>query len=277
MTISRRTVGRSMIVIGVAGIIVSLLSVFVGQRLIGQVEASLDDSLLLTTEALDAVVDSVQLTSQIVDTVQSGLREVNATTATLQSSIAQASKALSDSGKFVGGPLPDALAAVNDVLPTIKSIANSIDDALRLASRAPFGPRYNPKQPFDQAIGDLATALRPLPAQLRRLSGQFNALTTSGATLATQLTALGTQLTQLDGELTQVAGLVDRYRNTAEEARTLAARSRSRLDSDTGTARVLLIVVGLIFAAGQVVPIWLGAALLQGDAVIGGRKRRPND
>src|SRR5687767_6896456 len=69
--ISRRTIGKAMIVIGVVGIIVSVVAVIVGQSLIRQVETSVDDSLVVTNEALAAVTDSITVTGTTVETIRS--------------------------------------------------------------------------------------------------------------------------------------------------------------------------------------------------------------
>jgi len=42
----------------------------------------------------------------------------------------------------------------------------------------------------------------------------------------------------------------------------VTAVSRNNLQSSARSARVLLILLGLMFAAGQIVPIWIGKELL---------------
>ena len=66
-----------MVAIGIISIVVSLVGVIVGQRVIGQVENSVDDSLVLTNQALEVVVDSIQTTSTIVTTVRSGVSSIS--------------------------------------------------------------------------------------------------------------------------------------------------------------------------------------------------------
>jgi methyl-accepting chemotaxis protein len=260
--ISRRTIGKAMIAIGVMGIVVGVTSVIVGQTLVRQVQDSVDDSLVVTSEALDAVNDSITLTGTLVETVRAGVDSVGETVAAVRTSIDQSSTAVEDTTTFLGGSLPDSLDAVSDVLPTIESIASSIDDALRVASRAPFGPDYDPAAPFDDAIAQLSTAIDPLPEQLRTLAGDFTELNTSTADVSTQLGALETDITDLNTQLDQVGGLIDRYKTTAADAQALARQSRRDLDSSATSTRALMIVLGLVFALGQIVPIWLGTVLL---------------
>lgn len=261
-TPSRRTMGKTMVAIGVISILVTVAGVIVGWQVVGQVEASVDDSLVLTDQALQVVVDSVQTTSSIVATVRSGVSNVSATLETLNTSIGDTQTVIAGSTDFLGTSLPEALDAVGKVLPTIQSVAHSVDSALRVISQAPFGPDYNPAKPFDQAIGDLNTALAPLPDQLRGLAGQFDDVTQSTKTMSDQLTVLSGDVQRLDRQLGDVATLVDRYAKTAATAKVVTAQSRADLESSARSARVVLLLLGLIFAAGQIVPIWIGKELL---------------
>jgi len=260
--LSRRTIGKSMIAIGVVGIIVGASAVIVGQSLVRQVEHSVDDSLVLTNRALAAVTDSIHVTDTIVTTIRSGVTSVGETLASLQGSVDQTSTAIADTGTFLGGSLPDSLDAVSAVLPTIQSVASSVDDALRTLSKAPFGPDYNPAKPFDEAIAQLSAALGPLPGQLRSLSSDFTGLNGSSATISDELAKLSNDVAGLGTQLADVSTLVQRYATTAADATVLAAQSRKDLKSSANTTRVLLILLGLVFALGQIVPIWLGTVLL---------------
>lgn len=263
---SRRTIGKAMIVIGVVGIIVSVSAVIIGQRLVRQVQKSVDDSLVVTTRALSAVTDSIRVTGAIVDTIESGVASVGDTLTTIQTSIGQTSSAITDAGEFLGGSLPDSLSAVNNVLPTIESVASSVDDALRTLSKAPFGPNYDPAKPFDEAIAQLSDAIDPLPDQLRTLSGDFNDLNSSTAGISTQLGTLAGDIGDLGSQLANVSTLVQRYAATAADASILAQQSRQDLMDSARATRLLLVLLGGIFALGQIVPIWLGTVLLANTA-----------
>jgi ABC-type transporter Mla subunit MlaD len=251
-----------MIAIGVLGIVVSIAGVIIGNRLVAQVEESVDDSLVVTADALRAVNDSIALTSATVDTLQTGVSTLATTLDAVQASVEQTSTALDTSNDFLAGSLPSSLEAVTEVLPTIESIAGTIDDALRVASRAPFGPDYDPERPFDEAIAELSDAIGPLPEQLRRLAADTDGLSASATTIAAQLRELSTTVTELDEQLTEVGRLVDRYADTAADATTLMTESRKDLERSSTETRTLLILLGIVFGLGQVVPIWLGTVLL---------------
>jgi hypothetical protein len=266
MRLQRRTIGKAMIAIGVVGVLAGIGAVVVGQTLVHQVETSVDDSLVVTTKGLAAVNDSIAATGTIVDTVRQGVASVGTTLITVRQAMDDSSTAIHDTGQFLGGSLPDSIAAVSNVLPTIESVAHSIDSALRTLSKAPFGPNYNPDKPFDQAIADLSTALDPLPTQLRALSKDFTGLDSSTAAISTNLATLGDEITHLQTQLDSVSTLVARYAATAVEASAIAVNSRQDLHDSARSTRLLLIVLGLVFIAGQIVPIWLGTVLLTDES-----------
>lgn len=58
------------------------------------------------------------------------------------------------------------------------------------------------------------------------------------------------------------AELVGRYRHQAGRAGDLVVDSRDDLDSSVTAMRVLVVLGGLVFAAGQLVPLWVGSRLL---------------
>jgi hypothetical protein len=268
LRLSRRAIGRSMIGIGIAGIVTAVVGVIVGQVLVDQVTDSVDDSLVLTSQALTAVDDSIEVTATMVDTVQAGLESVQATMQTVRSSLDVAATATADGAAFIGGTLPDAIDAVNEVLPTIESVAGSIDDTLQLLSNVPFGPDYDPVQPFDESIGDLRAAIAPLPDQLEALSGDFDDLSAASREMVDEVAGLEASVEALSSQLDDVALLLDRYTSTTQEAQRIAASSRDDLSTSTSLVRWLLVLAAVVFALGQIVPIWLGITLLREEEAI---------
>ena len=266
--LSRRAVGKAMIIVGVLGILMGLTTVVAGRNMIRQVESSVDDSLRLTGEALTAVTDSIAVTESIVASVRTGMTSIRTTITTVETSLDETSKTLAEGGAFLGGTLPTGLEAINTVLPTIQSIAKSVDDTLELLDEVPFGPNYQPVEPFDAAIGRLSTALTPIPGELRVLSGNFDKLNKSTTTMAADIARLGTDIDVLNRQLADVGRLLDRYEATARRAKALTSTSQADLSRSADLTSWLLIALGLVFALGQIVPIWLGSVLLSSEGVV---------
>ena len=132
-----------------------------------------------------------------------------------------------------------------------------------MLERVPFGPSYNPEQPFDQAITNLSKAIEPLPGQLRALGGDLQRVGGSADTVTAQMADLATDIDTLDTQLGNVAALVDRYTDTVAHAEDLAGTSRHHLADSARWAELLLILFGAVFAFGQIVPLWLGSDLVR--------------
>jgi methyl-accepting chemotaxis protein len=264
---SRRHFGVAMLAIGGFGIVAGILTMVIGIRMTNEIEHSVDASLVTTGDALTVVSDSITLSSQIVDTVRDGLKGVTATMNVLEDSIATGTNVINDSNTFLGTSLPDTLDAINGVLPTIQNVASTIDSTLQLIANVPFAPDYNPTVPLGDAVGQLVDAMAPLPGQLRQLVSGFGDLSTSATNVSNQLTTLSDSLDQLDDDLGQVQQLIGRYSTTTEQATTRVTASRHDLNSSADAMRALFVVLGLVIALGQIVPIWLGVSLIRSSPV----------
>ena len=82
-------------------------------------------------------------------------------------------------------------------------------------------------------------------------------------------------LDRLDVHLGGVAALLDRYAGTASQAERLALASRADLAASARWAGLVLILFGIVFALGQLVPLWLGSCLRPVGDRASGRARRP--
>lgn len=92
-------------------------------------------------------------------------------------------------------------------------------------------------------------------------------LRTTTRELRTELSRLTLDVRSLAGRMGQSAELVARYEDQASRAGDLVVDSRTDLDGSVTAMRVLVVLGGLVFAAGQLVPLWVGSGLLRADPV----------
>ncbi len=260
--LTRRGIGRLMVITGCVGLLVSIVGTIVGYQLVGQVGRSVDDSLELTTKALTSVDDSIAVTRALVVTADDGIGSIVETVQAVSDALAVSSKSTTDVQAFLSGSLPDSIDAINNVLPTIEDVAGTIDDTLKTLSRAPFGPNYDPAVPFDESIHELVVALDGLPADLRTMSADLDDVSASLVDVQAGIDDLKIALADLRTQVSDVDRLLDEYESTAAEAASLAKRSRSDLQDSERWSKLLVVLLGLVFAAGQVVPLWLGRSLM---------------
>ena len=84
------------------------------------------------------------------------------------------------------------------------------------------------------------------------------------AVLRAELDALVDDVARVRTSLAGSGELVESYRRSTGDALAVSAQSRDDLDADVARARVLVVVLAAAFAAGQVVPAWLGRELIAG-------------
>jgi ABC-type transporter Mla subunit MlaD len=252
-----------MIGVGIFGAVVGVIGLVVGRQLVTELERSVDDSLVLTADALDSVADTVEVARSVVDTIDDGLATVGDVTAEVASSLDSTERVLGRVATATGGQLPDGIESVTDALPTLVTVAGAVDDALRLLSQAPFGPNYDPDVSFDDALRPVAETLTPVPDELRAVSSDLAALASSSATVREDVDRLADDVSAVSAELAEAKLLLDRYAETATGAQQLAARTRGDLEGQSDLARLLVTLLGLSFVAGQIVPLWIGRELLQ--------------
>ena len=261
---SDRLVGKVMLVIGVVSMIVGAAGAIVGGMLIGSMRHSVDDSLSLTGDTLDTASDSIALSASIVDTLRLSITSVSDALTAVQTSVDDTSGTIGDVGAFLTGPMSDTIQSVSDVFPTLHATANTIDDALSLLSRVPFGPDYQPDVPFGDTIGNLGDAISPLPDQLATLNTDFTALQTSADDVSTRLATVIDDVSALTDRLDSIDDLLARYADTAARAKLLAASSRGDLDRNASLGIMLAVLIGMLAVGSQIVPLWLGRRLSQG-------------
>ncbi len=144
----RRRIGQVLTVVGAVGVVFTLIAAVIAFVLVGRLHESVDESLALTVQALDTIDGSLDVSKAVVDSVADGLDAIGNTIATVQDSTGAVAGTLDTLKTLVGTTLPTAISGVQTVLPTIKTVAGTIDTALKGVSRIPFGPNYEPDVPF---------------------------------------------------------------------------------------------------------------------------------
>ena len=273
-TIDRRLVGRALVAVGILGAVTSVLGAIVGFRFLHQLDGALQDSLGVTADAVDALRSTVQLGADTVDTVADALDETETTTRQLGLALRDAERALDGVASLSESEIADTLEAVERSLPALIDVAGVIDTTLSRLAALPFGPDYDPDEPFDDSLRAIEREFDGLPEQLR---AQADLIRDAGDGLGTvrQGTArVADDLQTLNATLASAATLVDRYAATADEAAVVVSESQRDLRTNLLVGRVLVLVLGLSLLVGQIVPLGAGWFLLRPEAAAAFLARR---
>ncbi|MGA9277062.1 hypothetical protein [Ilumatobacter sp.] len=261
----RRLVGRIMMVVAAVGLVVSLVGTVVAWQLVGQLNSSTRETLDVTIETMDSVEATIDVADQVLDATTDTIESVSATLNTVASSFETATDVIvevDDLTTTVGPALDDAGSA----LRTLEGLGSRIDNVLRDLSQIPFGPDYDPDQELGETIGEIASTLEGLPAQFSQTSTDLDAFTTTLDDLASDVVTLAADIETVSAELSGSTELIDLYRQNIADARVVAIETRDGLDRDVSLMRLVLLIGGLNFAIGQIVPYWIGRGLLEKTA-----------
>lgn len=254
----RRRLGAVMIAVGVFGIVASMIGVIVGMQLVAQIDTALGRSLALTADSLRTVDASLQIAEDTVGLLGEGIGEAERTSRGLVTTIDEGEQALGSIADLTGTELADSLEAIDDSMPALIQVAAAIDTSLSALSQVPFGPPYDPERPFDESMRSLQDSLDGLPERLRDQAVLIDDASANLADLGTGTTAIADSLSELDAGLTQAMGLLQGYSATATQARELIGETERQLSRQATLARIMVAVVGLVIALGQIVPLYFG-------------------
>jgi hypothetical protein len=267
--IGRRTASTVLLVIGGVGVVVGLLAIVVGLRFLGHLDRALEDSVGVAAQAVEALGSTVEVAGESLTRITVILDGTATTTRDLSAAIADTETVLRATADLSEEQIAGSLEAVDDALPALIQVAAVIDRTLSGLSVLPFGPDYDPDEPFDDSLraiqrefDGLPDALRAQAALIRDGSRDLRSVRVGTGVIADDLDALRTTLAD-------AADLVEQFAATAVSAREFVVEDQDGIRQQLGWARVLVVVLGLTVAAGQVLPLGVGWLLRRPDLADG--------
>ena len=259
---NRVAVGRLLISVGVVSMIASLAGAALGWRVIADLETTLDDTLELTAGALEALDASVAVAQQALEDADRALTDTQSTTGELADALERGGELFDSTATLTEEQVAGGIESVQDTLPALIDVAGVIDTTLTALALVPFGPEYDPDESFDDSLRALQTELEDLPDDLRAQSELIRQAGSDLDQVGTGTRDIADSLAGLQETMGGSADLLGEYRDTTRDAQALTADSRTGLAGQLTVARVLVIVLGIGVAAGQLVPLGAGWLLL---------------
>jgi hypothetical protein len=253
--------GRIMVGVAAVGVLVGIIGSIVGWRLVGHLSDGVDDSLAVATQSLESVDESITVIETIVLDVRAGVVTLDKTVG----DVATASETTVGAIEGLTGQTPmlaDGVEALRDGVAGVGEAGSTIDQTLESLDDLPGVPNYDPDQPLGETVAGLADDLDALATTLRSFQSGSEDIEATLAPLLDDLDRARADLQDLDRSLASSQTLLERYRASAEEASAIAVRTRSDLSDDVRATRALIVLGGLVFTVGQIVPYWLGRSVL---------------
>lgn len=285
----RKALGVVMILIGVSGVILSVVGTIVGQRLVTEVGEGLHANLTLTLDGLDTVKESLILTRSTVARVSEGLATVEQTADNVSIAIDDTRPLLRQASTVTTEQVPQSIEAFQDTLPALIEVSAAVDDTLRTLSAfnvdrtilgIPFGfdlgIEYDPEVPFDESVQELGASLEGMPEQLRSLEESMSVADENMRVIGRNLSDIGGDLGAINRDVTEIDPLLDEYISTVTEIGDSIRQGRLLLEQRLDQLRLIVTVAMVWFGLMQVAPLYLGWELLKGYRQPATESRRGN-
>jgi len=254
--------------LGLGGLAAAVVAAILGIAVVLTAANSMDRSLVVTADAVAAADATVALAADTIGIVSESFDTLVPSTEIAAAAFGDAGAVIEGTTQVVTVDVPDALDAVVAAMPAIESAATVVDGALRVLSFV--GVDYDPDVPFGEAVGELKTAIAPLPAQLRAQATPLEALAADFEAFGDAAMVIADDLAALQAQLDESERLLDAYSSTAAKATLVVAD----IQSDLQWQRWLMVMVVLLLAAGfaamQIVPLALAERLKAGVSATGG-------
>jgi DNA-binding ferritin-like protein len=258
-----RRVGRLMRTMGIIGVGAGLLAIAVTLWLLSDLDALLGRSLTLTSESLTTVDASLSVAAGSVTSVNDGLADAEQTSRGLEDSLDDGASLLRETARLTRYDIATSLESFERSLPALIQVSGTVDSTLRAVDELPVGPEYDPEEPFDETLQALQDDLDGLPEDLREQADTIDEAGDNLGRVGRQSVGIADSLTEVRTNLDEAGRVLNRYQTTAGRARDLLEQTQSDLDRRLWVLRALVIVLGVIYCFGQILPIYLGTRMAE--------------
>lgn len=252
-----------MIAIAAASLLATLVAVIVVWQLIGDVSLTAIESLDVAREGAGQADEALILAVDVLATLEGGLDDAHRAVESLGASMTQGRDALEGVERLTGEDLADALENVEEALPAIEQAASAIDDTIAvlgaLGGRAPSEPS------LASSIAQLAAGLSGLPEDLREQAERIGRTSEELEDTAAATLDAARALEEMRERTRRARSLVEGSAEAATDLDGRIERQQEVLGSSARRARILAVMLAMIFASSQFVPLYLGRQLLHQD------------
>jgi methyl-accepting chemotaxis protein len=272
----RRFLGIVMLVIGLAGIVLSITGAVVGRRLIGGIGNTLDANLQLTIQSLDTVNESLTLTRQTIRQIGAGLETLEVTGEQAASSLDDTRPMVEQISLVLTDDVAGGLETFQERLPDMVEVATTIDETLTTLSnfridrtilgiplRYDLGINYDPQVPFAQSVEELGASMEGLPEELHVLETHLEVAGANLGEISANARQLSEDLGDINETMDELAPQLDDFTATLTEFADSARQIRANLALQLDTFQTVWVVVMVWLALTQIAPLYLGYELVR--------------
>lgn len=273
----RRSIGLIIIIIGLSGIILSLLGMRVAPRVIDTFGESLEGNLLLASESLDTVQETLLLARATVAEVTTGLDTVEESAVHLGRTLEQTRPLLDQVSTIASSDVPQGLEDIQETIPDLVQVAAAIDDTLTVLNRFKIdetilgipirydlGIDYTPTIPFDQSVEQIGSSFEGIPGRLRNLDGYIKIANENLKLISNDVLAISQDLDDVNFQIAELNPLLDDYLRIVVELNDSTRQTRQILLAELAAVKRIINIALTWVALSQIAPLYLGLEFLRG-------------
>ncbi len=276
----RRLLGIVMLVIGLAGVVLSIAGANAGRRLIADMGVTLDSNLQLTVQSLETINNTLVLTRGTIRQLGESLETMEATANNVGASLSDTQPMLRQIAVITSNDVAAGLETFESSLPDLIEVADTIDETLTALSRFridrtilgiplryDLGINYDPEVPFSQSVEEIGASIDGLPEQLRELEGYFEVADDNLGAISANMTEIASDLAAVNDSVDDLGPLLDEFMVTTTEFGDSTRQMRATYRQQLQTFQTIWTVVMVWLALTQVAPLYLGYELVTGRRV----------
>jgi methyl-accepting chemotaxis protein len=276
----RRLLGIVMLVIGLAGVVLSIAGANAGRRLIADMGTTLDSNLQLTVQSLETVNSTLVLTKATVRQLSQSLDTMETTASNVGTSLSDTQPMLEQIAEITSSDLAEGLETFEASLPDLIEVADTIDQTLTTLSRFridrtilgiplryDLGINYDPEVPFSQSVEEIGASIEGLPEQLRELEIYFEVANDNLGAISENMTEIAGDLAVVNDSVDDLEPLLDEFMVAITEFSDSTRQMRVTYRQQLETFQTVWTVVMVWLALTQVAPLYLGYELVTGRRV----------
>jgi uncharacterized phage infection (PIP) family protein YhgE len=270
----RRIFGLIMLLIGILGVVLSIVVTSSVRQMMDNIGRGIDQALVRTTETLDTVGDTIALTKTTMGQVQTSLDTVETTSDNLGQTISETRPLLDQISAVASEDVPAGIEQFQAGIPDMAEAAAAIDTTLRTLNdfqidtsilgvpiEYDLGINYEPEQPFDETVNQIGTSLEDIPPRLRSLRIYINVADENLDEVSQNLFEISDNLGEINSSVTDFEPLLDDYAQSVTETNDLVRQARVNTAQQVESIKNTLTLVFIWFGLTQIAPIYLGFEL----------------
>jgi hypothetical protein len=267
-----------MLLVGLIGLLISIGGTIVSRTVIDELGASLETTLTLASDSLDAVDDTLHLTQTSVEQAGASLDTLAETAVNVSTTMNDTQPLLDKATETATQQIPDSIEAIQMALPDVAEAAGAIDSTLRVLNNFELDRRvfgipiqfdlgidYQPTASLDETVLTLGASLDGVPEDLRSLESDMLTTSANLALIGSNIETIADDLETISQTVDEIEPLLDQYIDIVAQTQELIAQAQADLGEQLDMLALAVTALFVWLGLNQIVPLYLGWTLLTGD------------